>query len=49
MSKRFDDDYQEGQSQKEVKLSSQEIEVSSNTQETQVKASPIFFHFYFYF
>ncbi len=49
MSKRFDDDYQEGQSQKEVKLSSQEIEVSSNTQQTQSKVSLFFFFFIFIF
>jgi hypothetical protein len=43
MSKRPDDEKLDVQSQKKVKLSSQEIEVSSNTQEIQLKVSPIFF------
>ncbi len=43
MSKRSDDEKLDLQSQKKVKLSSQEIEVSTNEQQTQVKVSPIFF------
>jgi hypothetical protein len=49
MSKQPDDEKLDVQSQKKVKLSSQEIEVSSNTQQIQLKVSPIFFHFIFIF
>jgi hypothetical protein len=42
MSKRPEDEKLDVQSQKKVKMSSQEIEVSSSAQETQLKVSPIF-------
>jgi hypothetical protein len=42
MSKRSVDEKLDVQSQKKVKFSSQEIEVGSNAQQTQVKVSPIF-------
>jgi hypothetical protein len=42
MSKRPGEEKLDLQSQKKAKLSSQEIEVSSNTQQTQSKVSPIF-------
>jgi hypothetical protein len=49
MSKRSDDEKLDVQSQKKVKLSSQEIEVSSSAQQTELKASPIFSWFAFLF
>jgi hypothetical protein len=49
MSKRSDDEKLDVQSQKKVKLSSQEIEVSSNDQQTEVKVSPMFSDNFFYF
>jgi hypothetical protein len=42
MSKRPGEEKLDVQSQKKVKLSSQEIEVSFNSQEIQLKVSPIF-------
>jgi hypothetical protein len=49
MSKRPDDEKLDVQSQKKVKMSSQNIEVSSNTQQTELKVSTIFLRFPFLF